>query len=128
MQPWLSEPGLCSAGYLWDPTLSLGCSQKGGAGSENAALTELKSDKLCHFWRFLQNLDENKKDSLLYSQNEPARTPFICTNELFNYQTLKIELLYVTEKSTGFKKRTSEGTSSSMVPISVKLWEHVQCQ
>lgn len=48
--------------------------------------------------------------------------------ELFNYQTLKIELLYVTEKSTGFKKRTSEGTSSSMVPISVKLWEHVQCQ
>lgn len=51
--------------------------------------------QLCNFWRFLQNLGENQKESLLYSQNEPALTySLICPNELFNYQTMKIWIAF----------------------------------
>lgn len=78
---------------------------KGGTGSENAALTELKSGKLCNFGRFLQNLDENQKESLLYGQNEHAHFLWYVLMCCLIIKHWKSEFLYVTEKFIGFKKR-----------------------
>lgn len=97
---------------------------KGGAGSENAALTELKSGKLCHFWRLLQNLDENQKESLLYSQNEPALWYVLMTCLIVKHW--KSELLYVTEKSIGFKKKTKkEPLRAHPLSWCPSVWEDV---
>lgn len=86
---------------------------------------QLKSGKLCNFWRFLQNLDENQKESLLYSQNEQALLWYILMRCLI-IKHWKSELLYVTEKFIGFKKENLWGHILFCGVHLCELWERVK--
>lgn len=80
--PW--ESALIFAVYLWDLTLSVTRVLPKGGGWVLKMQLLLKENGASYgnFWRFLQNLDENQNESLLYCQNEPARTSLISPKEL----------------------------------------------